>query len=146
MANSKLQDVGGINLKVRLRNPQFIVRLIASIVLPALAFVGFSIEDLTSWNLVGEALLELLKSPIAIGIILLNIINIVPDPTKTGLTDSKLVINRENPKQSSDLNSTSKYTAPQGFQYPEEDTPNATMEEQMDEIEKQQQEEEKLKK
>lgn len=146
MANSKLQDVGGINLKVRLRNPQFIVRLIASIVLPALAFVGFSIEDLTSWNLVGEALLELLKSPIAIGIIILNIINIVPDPTKTGLTDSKLVINRENPKQSSDLNSTSKYTAPQGFQYPEEDTPNATMEEQMDEIEKQQQEEEKLKK
>lgn len=146
MANSKLQDVGGINLKVRLRNPQFIVRLIASIVLPALAFVGFSIEDLTSWNLVGEALLELLKSPIAIGIIILNIINIVPDPTKTGLTDSELVINRENPKQSSDLKSTSKYTAPQGFQYPEEDTPNATMEEQMDEIEKQQQEEEKLKK
>ena len=145
MANSKLQDVGGINLKVRLRNPQFIVRLVASIVLPALAFVGFSIEDLTSWNLVGEALLELLKSPIAIGIIILNIINIVPDPTKTGLTDSKLVINRENPKQSSDLNSTSKYTAPQGFQYPEEDTPNATMEEQMDEIERQQ-EEEKLKK
>lgn len=145
MANSKLQDVGGINLKVRLRNPQFIVRLIASIVLPALAFVGFSIEDLTSWNLVGEALLELLKSPIAIGIIILNIINIVPDPTKTGLTDSELVINRENPKQSSDLKSTSKYTAPQGFQYPEEDTPNATMEEQMDEIE-QQQEEEKLKK
>lgn len=146
MANSKLQDVGGINLKVRLRNPQFIVRLVASIVLPALAFVGFSIEDLTSWNLVGEALLELLKSPIAIGIIILNIINIVPDPTKTGLTDSELVINRENPKQSSDLKSTSKYTAPQGFQYPEEDTPNATMEEQMDEIEKQQQEEEKLKK
>lgn len=145
MANSKLQDVGGINLKVRLRNPQFIVRLIASIVLPALAFVGFSIEDLTSWNLVGEALLELLKSPIAIGIIILNIINIVPDPTKTGLTDSELVINRENPKQSSDLKSTSKYTAPQGFQYPEEDTPNATMEEQMDEIERQQ-EEEKLKK
>lgn len=146
MANSKLQDVGGINLKVRLRNPQFIVRLIASIVLPALAFVGFSIEDLTSWNLVGEALLELLKSPIAIGIIILNIINIIPDPTKTGLTDSELVINRENPKQSSDFNSASKYTAPQGFQYPEEDTPNATMEEQMDEIEKQQQEEEKLKK
>ena len=145
MANSKLQDVGGINLKVRLRNPQFIVRLVASIVLPALAFVGFSIEDLTSWNLVGEALLELLKSPIAIGIIILNIINIVPDPTKTGLTDSELVINRENPKQSSDLKSTSKYTAPQGFQYPEEDTPNATMEEQMDEIERQQ-EEEKLKK
>lgn len=145
MANSKLQDVGGINLKVRLRNPQFIVRLIASIVLPALAFVGFSIEDLTSWNLVGEALLELLKSPIAIGIIILNIINIVPDPTKTGLTDSELVINRENPKQSSDLKSTSKYTAPQGFQYPEEDTPNATMEEQMDEIEEQQAEE-KLKK
>lgn len=145
MANSKLQDVGGINLKVRLRNPQFIVRLIASIVLPALAFVGFSIEDLTSWNLVGEALLELLKSPIAIGIIILNIINIVPDPTKTGLTDSKLVINRENPKQSSDVTLESKYTAPQGFQYPEEDTPNATMEEQMDEIERQQ-EEEKLKK
>lgn len=121
MPKSKLQDVGGINLKVRLRNPQFIVRLIASIVLPALAFVGFSIEDLTSWSLVGEALLELLKSPIAIGIIILNIVNIFPDPTKTGITDSKLVINRENPKQNSDTQLI--------------ETPNATMEEQMDEYE-----------
>lgn len=121
MANSKLQDVGGINLKVRLRNPQFIVRLIASIVLPALAFVGFSIEDLTSWNLVGEALLELLKSPIAIGIILLNIANIFPDPTKSGIADSQLVINRESPKESSDTQLI--------------ETPNATMEEQMDEYE-----------
>ena len=121
MANSKLQDVGGINLKVRLRNPQFIVRLIASIVLPALAFVGFSIEDLTSWNLVGEALLELLKSPIAIGIILLNIANIFPDPTKSGIADSQLVINRESPRESSDTQLI--------------ETPNATMEEQMDEYE-----------
>ena len=121
MANSKLQDVGGINLKVRLRNPQFIVRLIASIVLPALAFVGFSIEDLTSWNLVGEALLELLKSPIAIGIIILNIANIFPDPTKSGIADSQLVINRESPKESSNTQLI--------------DTPNATMEEQMDEYE-----------
>lgn len=121
MTNSKLQDVGGINLKVRLRNPQFIVRLIASIVLPALAFVGFSIEDLTSWNLVGEALLELLKSPIAIGIILLNIANIFPDPTKSGIADSQLVINRESPRESSNTQLI--------------DTPNATMEEQMDEYE-----------
>lgn len=121
MANSKLQDVGGINLKVRLRNPQFIVRLIASIVLPALAFVGFSIEDLTSWNLVGEALLELIKSPIAIGIILLNIANIFPDPTKSGIADSQLVINRQSPRESSNTQLI--------------ETPNATMEEQMDEYE-----------
>lgn len=131
MANSKLQDVGGINLKVRLRNPQFIIRLIASIVLPALAFVGFSIEDLTSWSLVGEALLELIKSPIAIGIILLNIANIFPDPTKSGIADSQLVINRQSPKDNSDTQSI--------------ETPNATMEEQMDEYEAMQ-EEEKLKK
>lgn len=121
MANSKLQDVGGINLKVRLRNPQFIVRLIASIVLPALAFVGFSIEDLTSWSLVGEALLELIKSPIAIGIILLNIANIFPDPTKSGIADSQLVINRQSPRESSNTQLI--------------ETPNATMEEQMDEYE-----------
>lgn len=121
MTNSKLQDVGGINLKVRLRNPQFIVRLIASIVLPALAFVGFSIEDLTSWSLVGEALLELIKSPIAIGIILLNIANIFPDPTKSGIADSQLVINRQSPRESSNTQLI--------------ETPNATMEEQMDEYE-----------
>lgn len=131
MANSKLQDVGGINLKVRLRNPQFIIRLIASIVLPALAFVGFSIEDLTSWSLVGEALLELIKSPIAIGIILLNIANIFPDPTKSGIADSQLVINRQSPKDNSDTQLI--------------ETPNATMEEQMDELEEQR-EEDKLKK
>lgn len=96
MSKNKLQNVGGINLKLRLKNPQFLIRTVISIVLPALAYIGISQEEaLSSWSALGDVTLDILSSPMALGIILINILNIVPDPTRASLTDSERVKQRE---------------------------------------------------
>lgn len=96
MSNKKLQNVGGINLKLRLKNPQFLIRAVISVVLPALAYIGISQEEaLSSWSALGDVTLDILSSPMALGIILINILNIIPDPTRASLTDSERVKQRE---------------------------------------------------
>ena len=96
MANSKLQKATGINWKVRFSNPQFLVRTAVGIFLPALAYLGVNYElALQSWGGLTEVLQMLISSPMALGIIALNVINLIPDPTRASLTDSERVINRD---------------------------------------------------
>ena len=96
MANSKLQKATGINWKVRFSNPQFLVRTAVGIFLPALAYLGVNYElALQSWGGLIEVLQMLISSPMALGIIALNVINLIPDPTRASLTDSERVINRD---------------------------------------------------
>ena len=135
MANSKLQKATGINWKVRFSNPQFLVRTAVGIFLPALAYLGVNYElALQSWGGLIEVLQMLISSPMALGIIALNVINLIPDPTHKNILDTKYILNRDSANVSRDA-------------YPKKvvETPNATMEEQMDEYEAMQ-EEEKLKK
>ena len=49
-----------INWKVRIKNPVWWAEVVAAIVLPMLAAVGLSWNDITSW----EALLDVLKAAI----------------------------------------------------------------------------------
>lgn len=135
MAKSKLQKATGINWKIRLTNPQFLVRAAISIFLPAFTYLGFNWEGMTGWAELGDALWQIISSPVAVGIVLINFLNLIPDPTRSALGDSELVMDRTSPK------------VPTGtdLMAAQEETPNATMEEQMDEYEAMQ-EEEKLKK
>lgn len=144
MPKSKLQKATGINWKLRFTNPQFLVRTAIGIILPALAYLGINYElAFTSWEGAGEALMMILKSPAALFIILMNFLNLIPDPTRSAIGDSEMVMERKTPKIPT-KEELKQYETPQEFQYPEE-TPNATMEEQMDELEEQR-EEDKLKK
>lgn len=95
---ASMKNLGGINLKVRLKNPQFLLRTAAAIVLPALAFIGIDAQSLTSWDLFFDAVMQIVTNPVAIGIIVLNIANLIPDPTRNRLSDSDLVLDRETPK------------------------------------------------
>ena len=51
-----------INWKVRFKNPVFWFNLAASIFLPMLACLGFNWEDMTSWQAVGNVLLQAVQS------------------------------------------------------------------------------------
>ena len=95
---TSMKNLGGINLKVRLKNPQFLLRTAAAIILPALAFIGIDAQSLTSWDLFFDAVMQIVTNPVAIGIIVLNIANLIPDPTRNRLADSELVLDRETPK------------------------------------------------
>lgn len=101
MAKNTLQNVGGINLKIRLTSPTFLVRSAIGILIPALTYLGLNWEDiLSSWSAVWESIKTVGSSPAALGIILLNLLNLVPDSTHNNIRDTKYILNRESPNVS----------------------------------------------
>lgn len=42
-----------INWKVRMKNPMFWVQILLSVIMPILAYLGLTAEDLSSWSVLG---------------------------------------------------------------------------------------------
>ena len=86
-----------INFKVRFKNPTFWIQLIISIGIAILAYMGLTIQDLTSWGIVRDAFVAAVKTPyvwIMAGTIAYNAII---DPTTTGISDSKRAMEYDEP-------------------------------------------------
>jgi len=77
-----------MNLKVRFKNPIFIAQLILSILTPILAYAGLTLQDLTSWQMLGNTLLNAINNPYVFGLIIVSIWNALNDPTTAGIKDS----------------------------------------------------------
>ena len=90
-----------INWKVRFNrnNLTFIFRFIGALLLPVLAYMGLQFQDITSWNVVGSLLLDFVKNPYLVGLTLLNALNIIPDGTTKGLSDSYKALKYEQPNK-----------------------------------------------
>lgn len=88
-----------INWKVRFKNPVFWFNLAAAIVLPILAYLGLSWEDMTSWAALGNALLSAVKSPVILVSVLVSVWNLINDPTTAGLSDSKNALSYDEPNK-----------------------------------------------
>ena len=86
-----------INWKVRISNPLFWVQVILAILMPILAYMGLTVEDLTSWAILGETLLEAVKNPYVLGLVVVSVWNAVNDPTTEGAGDSKLAMTYSKP-------------------------------------------------
>ena len=78
-----------INWKVRLKNPMFWAQLVLSVIMPILAYLGLTAEDLNSWARLGEVLLQAVSSPYILGLVIVSVYNAITDPTTSGFTDSK---------------------------------------------------------
>ena len=78
-----------INWKVRFKNPVFWANLAVSIILPILAYMGLSWEDMTTWSSLGNVLLQAIQSPVIIVSVIVSVWNLINDPTTEGLSDSK---------------------------------------------------------
>lgn len=87
-----------INWLVRFKNRAFVIRLLLAIVLPILTYFGLKFEDLTSWGGVYELFLKFLGNPYLIGLSIVSALNIVPDPTTAGLSDSERAMGYTEPK------------------------------------------------
>lgn len=81
-----------INWKVRMRNPLFWVQVILAVLMPILAYMGLTVEDLTSWAILGTTLLEAVKNPYVLGLVVVSVWNAVNDPTTEGVKDSNLAM------------------------------------------------------
>ena len=88
-----------MNLKVRFKNPVFIIQLILAILTPILAYAGLTLQDLTSWAKLGQILLQALENPYVLGLIAVSIWNALNDPTTAGVTDSDLALTYTEPKK-----------------------------------------------
>ena len=87
-----------MNLKVRFKNPVFIAQLILAILTPILAYAGLTVQDLTSWQALGEILLGAIRNPYVLGLIVISVWNALNDPTTAGITDSAQALTYDKPK------------------------------------------------
>lgn len=87
-----------MNLKVRLKNPVFIVQILMSILLPILTYMGLTVENLTTWSALGGVLLEAIKNPYVLGLVAVSVWNALNDPTTRGLKDSANAMTYTEPK------------------------------------------------
>ncbi len=86
-----------MNLGVRFRNPQFIFRLIAAIFVPALAALGIEWQSLTTWGALGDAFIQIISNPVVLALIVYNAINVFPDATVDGISDSERALRYHKP-------------------------------------------------
>lgn len=87
-----------LNLKVRLKNPVFIAQLVMSVLLPILTYMGLTVEDLTTWGALGNALMQAVMNPYVLGLVIVSVWNAVNDPTTKGLGDSENALTYTEPK------------------------------------------------
>lgn len=86
-----------INWKVRIRNPLFWAELVMSVIVPILAYLGLTAEDLSTWQALGVVLLKAISSPYILALVLVSVYNAITDPTTTGFTDSKRALSYTKP-------------------------------------------------
>lgn len=87
-----------INWKVRLKNPVFIAQVGAAVAVPVLAYMGLTVQDITSWPMVGNVILDAVKNPYILGLVAVSVFNAVQDPTTAGIGDSNQALGYKKPK------------------------------------------------
>jgi len=87
-----------INWKVRLNNPQFFVQVLLAVLLPILAYMGLTLQDLTTWVELGNVLLNAVSNPYVLGLVVVSVYNAVSDPTTRGISDSKQAMTYQKPR------------------------------------------------
>jgi len=87
-----------INWKVRLNNPLFYTQVVLAILLPILAYMGLTVQDLTTWVELGSVLLNAVSNPYVLGLVVVSVYNAISDPTTRGVSDSKQALTYQKPK------------------------------------------------
>ena len=87
-----------INWKVRFKNPVFIAQLFLSLLTPVLAYAGLTLADMTSWSSLLQIMIDSIKNPYLVGLIVVSVWNALNDPTTAGLSDSAQAMKYDSPK------------------------------------------------
>ncbi len=87
-----------INWKVRLKNPVWWGRMALAVIVPVLSYFGYSFENMTSWEIVGQTLIKAVQNPYVITLALISGFNTVNDPTTRGFGDSSRALKYTKPE------------------------------------------------
>lgn len=83
------------NLKVRIKNPWFWIGLLGVI----FTAMGVSPDMFTSWEILWENILELVKNPFLLGSVGIAVLGVFIDPTTAGVGDSAQALTYSEPKK-----------------------------------------------
>lgn len=84
-----------VNVPVRMKNPWFWVGLMGVV----LTAMGVNPEMLTSWALVGQAVVDLVSNPFMLGSVAVAVLGVFVDPTTAGVGDSEQAMGYAKPKK-----------------------------------------------
>jgi uncharacterized membrane protein len=73
--------------KERFKNKIFWVNTILAVATPILAYFGINGSDLTTWGSLFGLILDALKNPYVVGLVLVSLWNNVINPVTKGITD-----------------------------------------------------------
>ncbi len=76
-----------IYMKTRLKNPMFWVNILVSIFTPILAYFGINGSDLTSWRSLFKLILDALKNPYVVGLVIVPLWNNIINPITNSITN-----------------------------------------------------------
>ena len=88
-----------INWKVRFKNPAFWTQIAVAIVVPILAYLGMSWDDMTTWSALWGIFVEAIKNPVIIVSVAVSVWNAINDPTTSGLSDSTQAMSYDEPNK-----------------------------------------------
>ena len=88
-----------INWKVRFKNPAFWVQIAVAIVVPILAYLGMSWDDMTTWSALWGIFVEAIKNPVIIVSVAVSVWNAINDPTTSGLSDGTQAMSYDEPNK-----------------------------------------------
>lgn len=86
-----------INWKVRFKNPVFWVQIVSITVLMLIRGVGLKWEDMTSWPILADTLLQAILNPATVVAVLVAWWTAITDPTTAGLSDSARAMTYDEP-------------------------------------------------
>ena len=78
-----------INWTVRVKNPAFWVSVAIAVITPILAYMGLTVQDITTWAALGNVLLEAVSNPYILLMVAVSVYNAIIDPTTPGVSDKK---------------------------------------------------------
>lgn len=88
-----------LNLKVRFKNPVFVIQLVLAIFMPVLTYAGLTAEDITTWKLLCELIVNAISNPYVLSLVVISVWNAVNDPTTSGVSDSLTALGYTIPKK-----------------------------------------------
>lgn len=88
-----------MNFKVRFKNPVFIAQLLLAILTPILVYANLTVQDITSWAILGSVLFGAIKNPYVLGTVVVSVWNALNDPTTAGLSDSTKALEYTAPRK-----------------------------------------------
>lgn len=87
-----------INWKIRLKNPQFLFQIALAVVVPIFAYFGIEAKDVSTWSMFANTIIDAVKNPYVLALVVVSVYNAVNDPTVAGVSDSNLVLSYDEPK------------------------------------------------